>query len=323
MSDRAKTKSQLKQDLDSKIIGLQILLETAFKKDEESAERIELSNMIAANLRAILCGDRNNGYKSLVERADYHKRLLFPLYDSMACLSIIPTYNLLGFIINSNDGASVFANENVFRNDKGHWGIYLTFETWLNEIVVDTKLKEIEPLTRYDLIKITADTMGAHVDNEIERHIYEMSKHDLLPVVISNGKEVERNLEVKAKTILCETILAIAQELVISFERYKNSSIDIIGPSKHNIRLQKFLFNSSSKKEPIKIGTAPVNEPCLSHTYNSNSFYECEIYEKICSNYQIKTSKNSFVSIVVDYLDVLSNGDYVENSIYGKDPFYK
>ena len=299
MAERTKTKIQLKQDLESKIVGLQALLETAFKKGKETTERIELSITVATILRAILCGDRNNSYKSLVERTDYHNHLLFPLYDSTACLNIIPTYNLLSFAIDSNDGVSVFINENVFKNDKGHWNVYLTFETWLNEIIIDTKLKEVEPLTRYDVIKIAADKMGAHVDNEIEKHIYEMSKHDLLPVIISNGKEIERNLEVKAKTILCETILAIAQELIISFERYKNSSIDIVGPSNQKIRLQKFLFLNSSKKEPIKVSVTFKEELFLTHTYNSNSYYECEVYEKECSKYSIKSSKNTFVSIVV------------------------
>lgn len=316
MSERAKSKAQLKQDILSKITGLKILLDTTLKMEKESIERIELSATVASNLRAILCGDRNNSYLSLVERTDYHKHLLFPLYDPMACLNILPTYNLLRFSIKGDEGVNATINDDVFKNDRGHWNIYLNYKSWLNEIVIDTKLKSIEPLTRYDVVKIVADSTGAHVDNEIEKHLFEMSKQDLLPIIIRNGVEVERNLEIKAKTVLSETILAIAQELIISFDRYKNSSTSIVGPSNQEIRLQKYLFQSSSKEEPVKYSTAQMNEPVVSHTYNSNSYFECEVYEKIGSVFSIKHNGNAYLSIIVDQHDVLSNGDYVENSIY-------
>lgn len=307
-----KTQDQLKKELSSKINGIKTILTQAINCELESDERFELSNMIASSLRAVLYGDSSNKNLSLIQRVGYEKRLLFPLYDPNACLNVIPTYNLLQFSIN-NDGAKVNISDDLFKTG-GMWGMYLTYESWLNEVVIDTKLQDVEPLSRLLIVKCVADTSGAHVDDNIEEHIFEMSKHDLLPVVVNNGVEVPRDLEVKAKSIFCETILAIAKELVDSYEMWLGISPKIIGPSGIIVRVQKYA-TIKNKYQIMKYGTVEKNCPYQVNTYNSNSFYECDIYAKEASLFEVVRNRRRFEIRKVDYKNILE-GDYLGKSIY-------
>ena len=202
---RKKTREQLKKDLDQKLKGIRNLLTLALASDLESDERVEYSNSIATSLRAILFGDKSNNYKSLIHRVEVDKKLLFPIYDVLACIKLLPTYNLLQFSIHGSD-IKVEISASIFKTG-GFWGTYVTFDSWLNEIVIDTKMQGVEPLSRLLIIKIISDTIGAHVDDSIEEHIFNMNKYKLLPVVIKDGVEIEKDSEEATRSIMCETVL--------------------------------------------------------------------------------------------------------------------
>lgn len=309
---RKKTLEQLKNDLSLKIKGIRTLLEQALKYDLESDERLEHSNMIASSLRAILYGDTNNENLSLIQRVGYDKKLLFPLYDPNICLNVLPTYNLLQFSI-SNNGAKVNVSENLFK-DGGMWKIYLTYDSWLNEVVIDSKLQDVNPISRLLVVKIIADTAGSHVDNNMEEHIFEMSKHDLLPVVIVNGAEVPRNLELKAKSIFCETILGIAKELIDAYKIWLGLSLKLIGTSDIIVRIQKYP-KVKNKFELLKYGIIKENCPFKVNTYNSNSYFECDVFSKGVSMFEVIRNRRRFKIKKIDYIDILG-GDYLGKSIY-------
>ena len=307
-----KTQDQLKQELSLKIKGIKAVFAQSIKCELESDERLEYSNIIASSLRAILYGDKNNNNQSLIHRVGLDKKMLFPLYNPNICLSVMPTYNLLQFSI-SNDGAKVSLLDDLFKTG-GMWGLYLTFDSWLNEVVIDTKLKDVEPLSRLLIVKIIADTTGAHVDDEIERHIFEMSKHDLLPVVVINGVEVPRDLEAKTKSIFCETIIAIAKELIDAYDMWLGVAPKLMGLSNTIVRVQKYVSNNS-KYELLKFGTVKKGCPYEINTYNSNSFYECDIYSKEVPLFAVIKNNKRFIIRKVDYSTVLK-GDYLGKSIY-------
>ena len=312
--DIKKTKEQLNKDLVLKINGIKSLLFLALKCELESDERLEYSNIIASSLRAILYGDRENDYKSLIHRTNYDKRLYFPMYNWLKSLDVSPwpTYNLLGFSINEN-GTKAIISDDLFKTG-GFWGSYLTFDSWLNEVVIDTKEEEIEPLSRLLIIKIIADSAGSHVDNRIEPHLYSMMQHRMFPVVVINGKESPRNIEVEAKSVLCESILAIANELINSFEIWPSIHLNIIGPSNFEVRIQKYIAKKS-EYELIKYGIHNLSMGINTITYNSNKYYECEVYSKRVSKYKFIWNHRHFETIIVDYHYILE-GEYLGKSIY-------
>ena len=311
-SAQKKTKDQLKKDLEQKIKGIKNLLKLALDSKLESDDRIEYSNNIANSLRAILFGDPSNGNKSLIHRVDLDKKLLFPLYDPMMCLNIMPTYNLLQFSIQGTDVRPQIS-DSLFKTG-GFWGVYISFDSWLNEIVIDTKLPDVEPLSRLLIIKIISDTIGAHVDNNIEEHIFNMNNHKLLPVVIKDGVEIEKDSEVTTRSILCETLLAVAKEFLDSYEVFLSVHPKMIGQSIIDIRVQKYCC-SKPKYELYKFNAISTEIPFPVNTYNSNSFFECEVYSKVVSLYNLVYNRHLFEFVIVDYNDIL-NGKYLGKSIY-------
>jgi len=309
---RKKTKEQLKKELEQKIKGIERLLKLSLDCELESDERVEFSNSIATSLRAILFGDSNNDHKSLIHRVDLGKKLLFPIYDSMMCMNLLPTYNLLQFSIHDTD-VKAEISDSLFKTGD-FLGAYVSFDSWLNEIVIDTKLPDVEPLSRLLVIKIISDTIGAHVDNNIEEHIFNMNKHKLLPVVVKDGVEIEKNTEIATKSIMCETILAIAKELVDSYGIFLGVHPKMIGQSSVEIRVQKYLC-SNPKFELIKFGYFRADVPFPVNMYNSNSFFECDIYSYIAPLYYLVFNRCRFEFVIADYKEVLK-GKYLGKSLY-------
>ena len=312
MNSVKKTIDQLKKELSQKVKGIETILSQALKCELESDERIECSNIIASSLRAVLWGDRHNGFKSLVERVGLDRKLLFPIYSYASWMNIMPTYNLLQFSI-SEAGTKVSIINEVFKTG-GMWSIYLTFDSWLNEVVIDTKLKDVEPLSRLSIVKIIADTAGAHVDDNVEKHVFEMSKHDLLPVVVKDGIEIPRNLEVKTQSIFCETLLAIAKELVDSYETWTRLSSRIIGPSDKVVRLQRYL-NGKTTNVSLKYCVLEKNLPFEINAYNSNAFFECDVFSKEVSRFEAARNNWRFGFIKIDYKEIIK-GEFLGKSIY-------
>jgi len=303
---RQKTRQQLIQDLQSKIKGLKILTETITNLELESEERIEISRAIATELRAVLSAGADG--KCLVEKCGLNTKLIFPMYGYYS-LNLIPTYQLLMCTIRNNN-VFVSTSEDVGKENVV-WRTYLTFSSWLNEIVIDTKLPNVEPISRFLAIKIISDKEGAHVDNEIEQHLFEMCQNSVLPVRIKGSLE---DKEIKAKSIFCETIVSIAKELIFSYENYQNNRVELIGPSEKNGVIQVYLAKNA-KFKLYKFGT--TSKEYKEHSYNSNSYYECKIYQKIANVYQIKQGTMKYSSIILDDKDLL-DGDCVGTFLYGK-----
>ena len=301
-----KTKEQLIQDLQSKIKGLKILISTITNLEFESEERIEISRAIATNLRAVLSAGDDG--KNLVEKCGLGAKLLFPLYGYYS-LNLVPTYQLLMCTI-SNNNIFVSTSDDIGKENVV-WKTYLTFSSWLNEVVIDTKLPNVEPISRFLAIKIISDKEGAHVDDKVEQHLFEMCQSSVLPVRVDGFLE---NKEIKAKSIFCETIVSIAKEFVFSYENYQNNRIELIGPSKFNGVIQVYTANNT-KFNLYKFGT--TSKEYEEHSYNSNSYYECKIYQKTANVYQIKQGTMKYSSIILNENDLIA-GDFLGTFLYGK-----
>lgn len=306
MVEKQKTKQQLIQDLQSKIKGLKVLITTVTNLEYESEERIEISRTIATSLRAILSSDSSG--KNLIVKCGLDTKLLFPLYGYYS-INLIPTYQLLTSTIKNND-VFVSTSDEVGKENVV-WNTYLTFSSWVNEIVIDTKLPNVEPISRFLAIKIVSDKEGAHVDNKIEYHLFEMCQNSILPIRVDGFLE---NTEIKAKSIFCETIISIAKELVFAYDNYQNNRIELIGPSKKNGVIQVFSANNPKFKLYKFETTSKEHEE---RSYNSNSFYECKIYQKTANVYHIKQGSMKYSSIILSAEDLL-NGEFLGTYLYGK-----
>ncbi len=304
-----KTKEQLRKDLENKILGIELMVKSAKECPLESDERIEMSRNIANSLRSILYGDAKNNYYNLIKRCGLDDKLLFPCYDIKNSFNLFANYNLLSFQIKNKD-VSVIINDDVYR-DKVFYSFYLTFDSWLNEIIIDTKTKNIEPISRILLIKIISDTQGAHVDNEVENHVYEMSKTDLLPIHVEDGVPEPVDLEAKASSIIAETIIAIAEELLISFRKFNNTKISLFSIEKYQGAIH-FFPCSDRRFRLYKFSIVHEN----SKTYNSNSHFECSIYCNTAHSYHIKTSHMNYYSCILDAKKI-AEGELLGKSLYG------
>lgn len=305
-----KTLGQFNKDLENKITGLRILLKTVNDYPLESEERFELSRSIASSLRAILFGDVSNRGLSLIERCNLDSKLLFPLYNSMECLNIYSSLNLLQYVI-SNSAITVKMNDDV-RKEGVYWGAYLTFKSWLNEVVIDVKHATVEPISRLLLIKIVADTQGSHVDDNYDERLSNLSKIDVFPIVFVDDKQIKHNLDIKANSIFCETILSIAFELIHSYEVFAKSKIEVVGPSNIVCRIQKYEC-SNKKYNLFKYEIAIVGGS--SKNYNANSYYKCSIFEKRLNRSHICQKGMRYESCVIDFESIL-DGTFLGTSIY-------
>lgn len=301
-----KTKDQLRKDFADKIDGLKALLNFAESYPLESNLRIEISRNIANTLRAVLFGDRCNNGLNLIERCGYSKTMIFPCLGITDCLNLMPTYSLLSFTIKDKKISTTVKDDVGMK--KVCWHYYLDVNSWLNEVVIDTKLEGVKPMTRLYIIKTVSDKQGAHVDNDIDDEVYLMQHSELFPIIIQESVG-EKNYEVKANSIFCESIIGIAKELIFSFEEYLEPKLEISGKHIFAGIIQSYKIKGNYKF--YKYGT--VNES--TKTYNSNSYFECDVYQQLLSDFKIKSKTMRFVACIL-HCDRLLEGEYKGKMIY-------
>lgn len=306
-----KTKEQLKQDLFNKVKGIRMLLDNIDQLSLETEERFEMAKLVATSLRSIFIRDKENKFKNLIERTGFDQKLLFPI-NAHSLLNLYANYPFLSFKIIDNK-TMVEISDDVDK--KGVvWNCYITFSSWLNEIVIDTKCPDISLISRYLLVRIVSDKEGAHVDDTIDEDLSKMMKCDVVPVFIEGIEKDEARKELEAKSVFYETIIAIAKEFVYVFEEFQNSKISLIGPSRFCGVIQVFKYKND-KFKLHRFGT--ISRDFEENVYNSSRFHKCEVFKKIANNYEIKQGKMKYTSIILNEDDLL-NGEYMGTYIYGE-----
>ena len=305
----SKTQPELFKNLVDKVNALKLVVELTKKQPLESDIRLEMSRNIADTLRSILYGDKSNNNMSLVERCGLNNKLIFPVYNFAFSVNLLPTYNLLEFRINNNEIYTI-ESESILKRGI-FWKYYLDFDSWLNEIIIDTKQEDIEPISRIVLIKIIADTQGSHVDNGIDERIFNMQHNYLLPVVVVDGNNERQDLEVKANSICCESIISIADELIYAFEEFSSAKIEIYGKDKMDGIIHVFK-NTKNAYISVKYDASYDKK----RSYNSNSFFECEIFRGKLHTYNIKSRNMHFLSCIIHKKDLL-NSTFIRKMKYG------
>ena len=271
-----KTVKELKETFNAKISKLKEQIDIAEKQPLNSIDREETANTMAVILRVLLA-DRE---KSLCVRCNYDKVLLFPLVgaDTMAALNILQDYRLVAFTINNLHAS--FSSVDLEDVSK-IYPVWLSFDRWLEEIVIDFKQSGYEPIARKRIIKLISDKQGAHVDDDIIKFVELARSENICPVTVI-GPEGQ-NCTYDCSNLLVETIISISKELVYSYELSRDFYPSILSESKWWLYTQ--VFDEGKK---YIVCSENIN------AYNTNNYYNCSISKEKLTAYKIKFRNRFF-----------------------------
>ena len=271
---------ELKSECEAKIKILDELITTAEAKPVGSKLREEYGNLIAVILRSLIC--TVSGTDGLLKQCGYDKHLLFPLYSPIEACNLLRSYLLISETI-SNTTATLSVRDDL-ENKEIVYTTYLTFESWLFESVIDFKDKDIQPLSRYEIIRLIADKRGAHFDPVLDGRLYKITHESILPISV-DGKQSTDNL-------YTETIIGIAQELRFSFKYFRNSTHSFI-------KSEDFVFVQVYNNKPFDTYKF-VRSKIKINAYNSNPHHSCIVKEFQGSIYKILFRERLFDVAIID-----------------------
>ena len=233
-----------------------------------SDKRKEFLVLVAVELRSMFC---NSGGAPLITNAQLESDLIFPLHDKLTPFNELSDMILVG--THCKDKKCTF--QTAIELDGTQVAVtWLSYQSWINQIVIDLKVAEYAPLTREEVIKIVADRNGAHVDPRIHEFVGLIETTNVMPFnIVINGESCEAD----CSNLLCETICSIANEVVYA---YKYVFKPRMSPRNPNPSLKLRVFDYTSVNEKSNKETKRYKYTICSSTvnlYNTNKFYECKI----------------------------------------------
>ena len=154
---------ELRKTFRTKIAKIEKFLKLADGEELLSDERREMLASVAVELRALFC---YSGGDPLIKTAGMTEELIFPLYDTNEPFSVLSEFMLVKQNEFVNDICTFKAHTKIPLDGTRLSKYWLSYKSWINEIVVDFKHEGYPPKSRADIIKIVADKTGAHVDPE-------------------------------------------------------------------------------------------------------------------------------------------------------------
>ncbi len=206
-----KTNYELLKELDNKMLYLEKLLKEVLEYDLSNEIRKQTCDSMAVFLRTLVI-DRGKQTSlitsSKTEGLFYFKSKGGVLWGKN---NLAPESLLTGYRISNNE-------LNFYPNlDSDDINLFIGFNEWLNEIILDDKTENDNLVSRYEIITAIADKEGAHVDLSHDKKLYKISHINKMNIVYEiNGNKM------KAKNnIYYESIIVIAKELLESYDLYK------------------------------------------------------------------------------------------------------
>lgn len=276
--------SVIRKAFGEKITLLERLLNQARQEAITSEQRKELAALIAVMLRALFCKDGKG--TSLISSCQLETDFIFPLRNNMEVYNELRGTMLVDYRISGEKccfHATSLPSDQVPVN-------YLSFYSWVNEVVVDFKMDGYPPLSREEVIKIIADKNGAHYDVNLEKYSECLeSGHVVFLEVLIGGEKCLFD----GRNLLTETILAIADEALFSYHYLRR--LEITSPSASEFELNLFDYSDEKwKRYKYSICSPVINK------YNSNRFYPCTIKTYPFMTYNVTLKKRIFRVGVVD-----------------------
>ena len=127
--------------------------------------------------------------------------------------SILPDYRLVSITV--KDLHATFSSSDLHDTSKVY-PVWLSYERWLEEIVIDFKQSEYEPISRKRIIRLISDKQGAHVDNNVIKFVDLARSQNVMPISFfcSDGQDCTYD----CANLLVETVITIAKEVVYAYE---------------------------------------------------------------------------------------------------------
>lgn len=206
-----KSNEQLMQELNDKINYLEKNYKETLKMSINDPLRKQTCDTIAVIIRTLVIDTKRQ--VSLLINLNIRNYFYFKYKGSVLTgkNNLHPESLLTGFSI--NDEQLFFYP--LLDEDKNE--LYINFDDWINEIIIDDKTDSNNLVSRYEVITAIADKEGAHVD----------LKHDVKLHKIANVNKLNityqiNDLKVKASNnIYYETLITISKELIDSYHLYK------------------------------------------------------------------------------------------------------
>lgn len=274
---------ELKKRLRAKISAIESFLKLATQEDLEPDQREEIISQIAVELRVLYCYSSGD---PLIITAQMDKQLHFPLCSRNAPLNELNDFLLVGFHVQNEECTFSSIAELDCNRLYSDW---LSYRSWINEVVVDIKTEGYPPLSRAEVIKIIANKEGAHVDIEIPRFVELINTTNVMQVRFVVG---DKEYEADCRNLLYETILSIAQEAIFSYhytanvvmlqQKTSEFSLAVYDYSDAKRKRYKYMFfkpgginlYNTSRVNPCKITAHPT---CLYSMLKGGRFYPVEI----------------------------------------------
>lgn len=199
----------------AKINKIESFLTLADKAGLQTEERREFLASVAVELRLLFC---YSGGDPLIKIAGMTEELIFPLYDTNEPFSVLSEFMLVQQNEFENDRCTFKAHTKIPLDGTQLSKYWLSYKSWINEIVVDFKHEGYPPKSRADIIKIVVDKTGAHVDPEGHQFLDLMDPNNNGWLVVSLYGENWKRFDVDCGNLLMETIYSIAKEAVFSYK---------------------------------------------------------------------------------------------------------
>ena len=268
----------LRSAFGQKIDFLGRLLNQAKQEAIMSEQRNEIAAIIAVILRSLFCKDSSG--IPLISSSQLEGNFIFPLRSSLEVYNELKGTMLVEYRINGEMccfSASSLSPDQVPVN-------YLSFYSWINEVVIDFKAEGYPPLSREDVIKTIADKNGAHYDVNIDKYsaCLETNKVVFLEVLIDGKKSLFDSCN-----LLTETMLSIADEVLFSYKYLRRP--ELTSPKMSDLELRIFAYRCGERNRyKYSICSSMINK------YNTNRFYPCSITTYPFATYYLKFRESYF-----------------------------
>lgn len=270
---------------------MESLLNQARKAEVLSEQRNEMAALIAVMLRSLFCKDRTG--TPLISSSQLEDNFIFPFRNSLEVYNELKGTMLVEYRIEKEIctfSASSLSPEQVPKN-------YLSFFSWINEVVIDFKEEGYPPLSREEVIKTIADKNGAHYDVNLDKY----------SACLEDGKVVFMEVEIigqkclfDSRNLLSETVLSIADEVVFSYKYLRRPELTSPTMTDMEFRIFKYKCGDRSKYK-YSICIPEINK------YNTNRFYPCTITAHPHTTFDLKFRNRSFNVGVVRAEEFIEN----------------
>ena len=289
MKSMKRSELELRKTFKRKVDAIEKYLEMVSQEEPLSELRQELGVQIAVNLRSLFC---HSSCEPLITSAHLENYLIFPLYDRLTPFNELRDFLLVGN--QCKEQQCTFKSETAYRLDGTQVpSTWLSYQSWINQIVIDIKAEDYPPVSRLEIIKILADKEGAHVDPKIHPFVRLIESNNVMPLkIMIEDKECEAD----CSNLLCESVITMAKEVVFSY-KYLNKP-PVMWPRKSEQGFMLRVFDFSDEK--FKRYKYSICKDCI-NLYDTNRNWPCRISSYPISSYDLLFRSATFS---VDFIQI-------------------